>query len=553
MQSRTKFTPNVFARFCLLFVLLIGSLGGTTPISGDDGTGLNPEAMGFNGDLYADLVVGVPGEAAASGSVNVLYGRSEGLSDSGSQTWDQGSPDMGGIREEHDRFGDALAVGDFDGDGFLDMAVGVPQEYVGDEVMFAGAVNVIYGTSSGLSAAGNQYWTQDNSNVKEEAEEWDHFGSALAAGDFDGNGYDDLAVGVPFESIGAASDAGAVQIFYGSIVGLSILQVRPDQLWSQDSPNILGAGAGAADNFGSALAACDLDGDGYDDLAIGVPGEGWHGRAESGGVNIIYGGSRGLSSTDNQFFQQDVMGGIGPEAGDRLGSSLAAGDFNGNGYCDLAVGVPFEDVGNPVIVDAGSVNILRGASTGIVAIDSNWNQDQAGINSLAKQDDRFGEVLIAGDFDGDGYDDLAIGVPHEDWNDPDTGIVQVLYGSNSWAGLQTPDQLWRQTDLTGMTEAEGDRFGAALAAGDFDADGYADLAVGAPYKEVGSPPVQDAGRVHIIFGSSPGLTGNGSQAWHQGARGSVGVPQAFDYYGTALAAYPGTAFRLFLPIIVRGR
>ena len=90
---------------------------------------------------------------------------------------------------------------DFDGDGFADLAVGVPGEDVGT-VADAGAVNVIYGGPTGLTAAGNQLWTQDSEGIKGTQEPGDEFGFSLAAADFDRDGFADLAVGVPGEDVG---------------------------------------------------------------------------------------------------------------------------------------------------------------------------------------------------------------------------------------------------------------------------------------------------------------------------------------------------------------
>src|SRR5206468_7203763 len=124
----------------------------------------------------------------------------------------------------------------FNGDGKDDLAIGIPRETVdsastGAPVSVAGAVNVIYGSSKGLSATltkTNQIWTQNSGSVDDSAEVGDEFGASLAAGDFNGDGFDDLAVGVLFEDIGSIIDAGAVNVIYGSSSGLSATTV-PDQ------------------------------------------------------------------------------------------------------------------------------------------------------------------------------------------------------------------------------------------------------------------------------------------------------------------------------------
>ena len=121
--------------------------------------------------------------------------------------------------------GDAAAAAavsveaDFDNDGFADLAVGVPREGVGTAEL-AGAVNVLDGSANGLTGAGSQLLFQGGGGVSDAAEPFDFFGNALAAGDFDNNGFIDLAVGVPGEDIGAIADAGAVNVLYGSASGL---------------------------------------------------------------------------------------------------------------------------------------------------------------------------------------------------------------------------------------------------------------------------------------------------------------------------------------------
>jgi hypothetical protein len=132
----------------------------------------------------------------------------------------------------------ASAASDFNCDGYGDLAVGAPLEDVGPlNLTDAGAVNVLYGTSNGLSSASNQFWTQDSPNVEDVAEVDDYFGGALATGDFNGDGCSDLAIGAQFEEVHGIGGAGSVSVLYGSPAGLSATVV-PDQFWTQDSSNV---------------------------------------------------------------------------------------------------------------------------------------------------------------------------------------------------------------------------------------------------------------------------------------------------------------------------
>ena len=138
----------------------------------------------------------------------------------------------------------------------------------------------------------------------------DAFGNKLSAGDLNGDGHDDLAVGVPFEDVGSVSGAGAVNAIYGSA---SRLTATGNQLWHQDSAGIADA-AERGDGFGNALTAGDFNGNGDDDLAVGVPGEDVGSVVDAGAVNAIYGAGVGLRADGNQFWHQNSAG-IGDVAG----------------------------------------------------------------------------------------------------------------------------------------------------------------------------------------------------------------------------------------------
>jgi uncharacterized protein YaaQ len=432
---------------------------------------------------------------------------------------------------------------DFNHDGFADLAIGVPDEDVGS-IADAGAVNVIYGSPSGLSATAvrtDQFWHQNTANVEDVAEPSDRFGSALATGDFNKDGFADLVIGVKNEDVGSIADAGAVNVIYGSPSGLSATAVKPDQIFQQgaggldDSPETL-------DRFGSALATGDFNKDGVADLAIGVNAEDVGNIQNAGIVQVIYGSPSGLSATvkPDQIFQQGAggMNDIAEET-DNFGLSLAAGDFNKDGFADLAVGAPNEKI---TAGFEGIVQVIYGSPSGLstsaVLPDQLFQQGAGGLDDIPEFLDTFGSSLAAGDFNSDGRDDLAVGTPLENFGFSNNGIVQVIYGSPS--GLSTsavlPDQLFILAD--GASPADNDLYGLTLSAGDFNhGAGGVDLAVGAQNKQLGSST--NAGIVHVIYGSSSGLGNNQGIANHilaQGTNGLDDIIETADEFGQSLSS-----------------
>ena len=202
--------------------------------------------------------------------------------------------------EPFDHFGFSLAAGDFNGGGHDDLAIGVPHEDIGLKLN-TGVVNVIYGTSNRLSSNGDQIWDQDSPNVNGVTEPFDNFGRSLTTGDFNGDGRDDLAIGVPFEDVGSIVDGGVVNVLYGASPRLSSIN---DQDWHQDKSGVNGV-VELFDRFGMSVASGDFDGDGRDDLAIGVPDEDVGSIGNSGDVGVLYGTSNRLSSSGDQDWHQN--------------------------------------------------------------------------------------------------------------------------------------------------------------------------------------------------------------------------------------------------------
>lgn len=499
----------------------------------------------FNGDGYADLAAGAPGESvgsvSAAGAVNALYGAASGLQAASpdDQLWTQNIAGVRDSAESDDEFGSSLANGDFNGDGYGDLAIGVPREDVAGTAD-AGAAAVLYGSIAGLqaNAPDDQFWTQNSPGVEDSAEAFDLFGSSLAAADFNGDGFTDLALGAQSEDTGSISDAGGVNVLYGSIGGLQTSSPA-DQLWTQDSAGVQDS-AEAGDGFGYSLAGGDFNEDGFDDLVIGVPFEDLGVVLDGGSVSILYGSAGGLQADgpDDQFWNQDSPGILdSPEDVDRFGWAVAAGDFNGDGFVDLSVGTVGEDVGP--VVDAGAVSVIYGSVGGLQADspdDQFWNQDSPGVQDLAEDGDSFGAAAGAGDFSADGFSDLAVGVELEDIGTvQDAGAVTILYGSSSGLQADAPeDQFWNQDSPGVRDRAErSDAFASVLLAADFNGDEATDLAVGVPDENLSLP---DVGAVEALYGSTAGLQADlpEDQFWTQNSAGVKDASEPNDALGHSL-------------------
>ncbi|MDT8306961.1 MAG: FG-GAP repeat protein, partial [Anaerolineae bacterium] len=370
------------------------------------------------------------------------------------------------------------------------------------------------------------------------------------AADFNGDGYADLAVGVPSEDLGSLINAGAVHVLFGTASGLG---AAGSQLWHQDIGGMADS-AEVNDQFGYALGASDFNGDGYADLAVGIPFEGVGNVAGAGAVHVLYGNADGLSAAGNQFWHQDSLGiGDAAEGQDFFGLAVTTGDFDGDGSGDLVVAAPYEDLG--ALEDAGAAHVLYGGTEGLsTSGEQLWHQDVDGVAGAAEMGDFLGLALSAADFNGDGYADLAVGVPSEAIGPLDAaGAVNVLSGSA--AGLSAAgDQLWHQDvgTVAGSAEA-GDLFGRALAADDFNGDGYADLAIGAPLEDDEQPGISSVGAVHVLYGSTGGLADTGNQLWQQSSPGISDEPETGDFFGMVLAALPpaSNGRDLYLPFLAR--
>lgn len=479
---------------------------------------------------------------ASTATAQSLYGvRSQELLD--------GSGALAGTSFLNDALGRAVSVGDFNGDGRDDVATFDQESSPG--FPGAGAVHVVYGAAAGLSGVSDQLWFEfDPALPALDRQASAFFGAALAAGKFNADAYDDLAIGVPYRDISSVSNAGWVLVIYGSAGGLQADSAPLPKRFQLGVGGILGGPVTPDDNAGWSLAACDFDGSGIDDLAIGIPGKGVGALDGAGRVLVLYGLSGGLSSSDHDLFDQDSADASGTmvetaEADDAFGAALAAGDFNADGVCDLAIGAPGEDL--PGGSNQGFVHVLYGASIVGLRMFGNEGFDETATDSgePTEHQARFASVLVAGDLTGDGADELVIGTPLQtlDGASPvvNAGSVTVLYGQVG-VGIETLlSETYFENDFAAAGAPQAfDSFGGALAIGNFVATAvdHLDLAIGTPQDEVwnGFGDVTNAGSVLVTTQNGVFLGSVVDRRWAQGYGGSAGLLAPNQLYGSALAA-----------------
>ncbi|MCB0029034.1 MAG: FG-GAP repeat protein [Anaerolineales bacterium] len=424
-------------------------------------------AIGGRGN--PDLVVGAPTQGAAGALLSGLVFVYSNTADSFS-TPQVLSQEPASTNSPWDRFGHAIATGDFNGDGYDDLAVSAPGDGEFGSGFNAGSVFIFAGTTTGFA---------DPFVVipRLGSDAGDEFGYALAVGDFNNDDIDDLVVGSPGAEIDG-NRSGQVHVFLGPLgeLGGIVLAIDQEPLAHNDP----------GDRYGQALVVGDFNGDGEDDLVVGAPGKDYSSSQEEAGIIYLYYGPGSPIGSGPTFYR--FQGNWGqPEAGDHFGTVLAAGDFNNDGYDELAVGAP--DEGYATGNNAGAVSIFVGSS-GVITGPITFGQGGYGNAS----DDHFGSAFAVADFNGDGYQDLAIGAPGKDLSGMvDTGAVYIRQFADDYGSFDGYLLQIRQADADAQA---GDLFGASLVAAHFSAfTDLPNLVIGTPGEDAGASAL-NAGSLH---------------------------------------------------------
>ncbi len=487
----------------------------------DDDFGKSVSNIGdFNGDGIDDFIVGAYqndlGGTSNAGAAYIMYGSSEGRLDNlnvSSLTAERGFRIIG--QEAGDQFGLSVSgAGDVNGDGLMDVIIGAPRFEQGG---LAGRAYVIYGKAGHTNMDITSLPTADGYEITNSGVHATGF-SVASAGDVNNDGIDDMLVGATTDSAGG-SGAGAAYLVFGQAgtpASVNLAALTPAQ-------GIKLTGDMAGDSLGRAVAGLgDVSGDGIEDFLVTAQAQDGNGT-NSGAAYVIFGKTSGWANIDlSSLAAADGFALLGAAAGDTLGFSASeVGDFNGDGINDLLVGAHNGAPEGIAYVIYGGTDI---ANVDLATLTAAQGSQINGVTANG----RFGQsVSSAGDVDGDGIDDIIVGVPGSAEKGSTTGSAYVIYGKTGGLGninvssLTTQDGFKIEGRIAGSeTASTGAGSGTSVSgAGDINGDGFDDLIVGA------TGPSGTSGTAHIIYGTSRTsqwmvLSGTNADDWITGGSSS---------------------------------
>lgn len=383
------------------------------------------------------------------------------------------------------------------------------------------------------AAAGGNLWEPSASTPWPGADAFDWIGrSSTRLGDLNSDGRVEFALGA------SRTDPQGVEQGAVWIVGVDPLgEALPLHPIGSGSGGFVGA-LGNGTRFGCALTTVgDLDGNGVVDLAVGARFDGT-GGSKTGAVWLLFldADARVLAETKISADDPLLAGVLDDE--DRFGAALTFADSDGDGQGELFVGAPYDGGAGPL---TGAVWRLRLDPSGNLLTVDKWGAGAGGIGGVLQPNSLFGRALAnLGDLNNDGRDDLAVGAFADDDGGLDSGAVWICFGADD-GGVQSLVK-WSSTGDSNGDGAPGpespfpgglqpgDHFGRSLAAlGDIDADGRADLAIGADWDDTLGP---DAGAVWICT-TAPDGTCESATRLSQGSLPQQPLPGAG--YGFSLS------------------
>lgn len=369
-------------------------------------------------------------------------------------------------------YGQKIAVGDYNGDGIMDVATSAILTDI--HPSNSGSVLIYYGSS-------DQFTTDDLSpdvRLESPGQADDRFGSALFTTDNNKDGVDDLVVGAHLTNRGG-SDQGVVYFYYGATTGLA---TSPGQVVDQPESD-------PSDGFGTDIVIGDLDKDGFDELIVGSM-YGDIGGADRGTVWIIQGQSNGVYNIASYV---RINHGAALD-NDNFGHSVALFDYDNDSNLDLFIGAPRDDDAG---ADQGAIHIFLGNATPGSFVNSTTVPDVTIASTIPASSGSFlGTDIDFADIDNDGTTDMIVGASFADVGGADNGSVRIYQDIRS-SVVEDAFILQPNTILN-----VGNRWGHAVTVADVNSDGAQDLLVSAP---TASDYGTNVGKIHAFHGS---LSGN---------------------------------------------